>query len=241
MKFVISTISAIIFLSVLSFAQPKLEVLNGDTHDWGTVKLADSPLKAKVQIKNTGNEDLIIEKVKPSCGCTTAPLDKDILKPNETATIDVEMKVSHGGPVSKNLRITSNDPQTKTKVVRLKADVQELLTITPSKILRFKDLQVGQNSEAKLTLENKDKKPITVSSVSTEPENVKISFIGSKGEVSGKTVIAPGERVEIKAIVNPTEEGYFRAKVNLETDHAEHKNITISGYGNVKSSPIFNK
>lgn len=241
MKFVLSTISIIMLLSVIAVAQPKIEVVSGETHDWGLVQLTDSPLKTKVQIKNVGNEDLVIEKVKPSCGCTTAPLDKDVLKPNETANIDVELKVSHAGPISKNIRISSNDPSGPTKIIRLKAEVQELLAITPSKTLRFRHLKVGEESSAKLTLHNKDSKPITISTESIDPENMKISFVGKKGEVSGKTVIAPGEKIELKAIVTPDKEGYFQSKINLTTDHKNHKNVRISGFGNVKSSPIFNK
>src|SRR6056300_1776529 len=107
MKKLVLTSIALLLVASMAYAQPKIEVIGGNKHDWGKVSPKDSPLKTKVKIKNTGNEQLVITNVKPSCGCTTAPLDKDKLKPGEVATVNVTFNVgSKAGVNSKTIRIS---------------------------------------------------------------------------------------------------------------------------------------
>jgi hypothetical protein len=63
---------------------------------------------------NTGNSDLKLLSVKPTCGCTVAEYPKEFIKPGETKTIDVTFDTegrpgyqakgvnieTNGGPVS---------------------------------------------------------------------------------------------------------------------------------------------
>ena len=72
-------------LSGLVIAQPQMEIIGGDTYNWGKVKPGKNPLKATILVRNIGNEELHITQVRPGCGCTTAPLDKDKLKQGDTA------------------------------------------------------------------------------------------------------------------------------------------------------------
>ena len=55
----------IFFIAIATaFSQPKIEIVGGDTYDWGEVNGNKSTLKAKVKITNTGTEKLNITKVK---------------------------------------------------------------------------------------------------------------------------------------------------------------------------------
>ena len=67
--------------SAAASAQGTLEIIGGDTYDWGTV--APGKLTTTVEVKNTGAQDLKITEVRPGCGCTAAPIDKNLLNPNE--------------------------------------------------------------------------------------------------------------------------------------------------------------
>ena len=154
-KFILSVLSVLMIASV-AYAQPKLEIVGGNSYDWGKVGPKDSPLKTKVKIKNTGNEQLIITNVKPSCGCTTAPLDKDKLNPGEVATIDVSFNVgSRAGVNSKTIRISSNDPANSTTIFRLSADVQKEVTVSPAFLDKvFKAIEADANAEVEVDLPN---------------------------------------------------------------------------------------
>lgn len=239
-KFTLLTM--VILLSALSiYAQPKLEIIDGDTYNWGDVKLSQGPLKASIKIKNAGTEELLIQNVKPSCGCTTAPLEKDRLKPGETTNINVTLKISSGGPISKSIRIASNDPNVPNKTLIIKANVIEMLKIEPTSYIRFKELQVGKESMASLTLFNNDKIPMKIKKDAVEPSYMIVNFVSSKGEVlNNEATIAPGQKIDLRVKVTPQSDGYFKSDIKLTSDHPDHKLIEIRGYGNVSPSPIFN-
>lgn len=240
----------IAMVPAIMLAGPRIEFSNNGKYDWGDVKLKDGPLKGSVTVKNVGDEELVIQNVKPSCGCTTAPIQKDRLKPGESTQIDVSLKISHGGPVNKSIRVASNDPTSPNAIITLHANVMEMLKITPSEVFKFRDLEVGKESKAKVSITNKDSKPIKVSDIKIEVKisnkdiessNMIVTFYDDNGKKLGNdVVIQPGRKVDVEARITPQAAGYFRAKVRMKTDHPDHKDLSISGYGNVKESPIFN-
>ncbi|PKL78075.1 MAG: hypothetical protein CVV25_12780 [Ignavibacteriae bacterium HGW-Ignavibacteriae-4] len=231
-KFILSMLSVLMIASV-AYAQPKLEIIGGNSYDWGKVGPKDSPLKTKVKIKNTGNEQLLITNVKPSCGCTTAPLDKDKLAPGETATIDVSFNVgSNAGVNSKTIRITSNDPANSTTIFRLSADVEKAVVVSPA-YFAFNQMEVGKEESSKISIKNTGKKPLTISNITKSPADLKLNLSGTK-------TLKPGESFDLVAKVTPTAPGYMNCWVKMKTDSVDEPEISISGYGSVKESPIFN-
>lgn len=231
-KFILSVLSVMMVASV-AYAQPKLDIVGGNSYDWGKVGPKDSPLKTKVKIKNVGNEQLLITNVKPSCGCTTAPLDKDKLAPGETATIDVSFNVGErAGVNSKTIRITSNDPANSTTIFRLSADVQKEITVEPA-YFAFNQMEVGKEETSKVTIKNTGKKSLTLSNVTKSPSELKLNISGSK-------TLKPGESFEVVAKVTPSAPGYMNCWVKIKTSSVDDPEISISGYGSVKESPIFN-
>ncbi|MBR7035740.1 MAG: DUF1573 domain-containing protein [Bacteroidales bacterium] len=60
--------------------------------------------------KNTGNVDLIIDEVDPSCGCTTPEWTKEPVKPGERGKIRVKFDTQHQsyGNKTKQVAVYSN-------------------------------------------------------------------------------------------------------------------------------------
>ncbi|MFM7339494.1 MAG: DUF1573 domain-containing protein, partial [Bacteroidota bacterium] len=163
-RFFMTCLALMIFAGSFAYAQPKLTIIGGDTHDWGKVKPKDDPLKATIKIKNEGNELLKISDVRPGCGCTTAPLDKKELNPGEIASMDVTLKLgATSGMMTKSITINSNDPQSATKVLYLKADVVRPIQILPTQYFSFGEMTVGTKSEAKLIIKNTSTQDIVLS------------------------------------------------------------------------------
>lgn len=233
MKKLILTAVTLLLAASMAYTQPKIEIIGGNKQDWGKVSPKDSPLKSKVKIKNTGNEQLVITNVKPSCGCTTAPLDKDKLKPGEVATVDVTFNVgSKAGVNSKTIRISSNDPKNSTIIYRLSADVQKEIEISPS-YFAFNQMEVGKQKSSKINIKNTSGKSITLSGVTKSPSEMQVNL-------DGKKTLKPGESMDLKVTITPTAPGYVNCWVKLKTTSQEDPNLSISGYGMVKESPIFN-
>lgn len=67
------------------------------------------------EVKNTGNADLVIEKVSVSCECTTAELEKNTIPPGETAKLRVKFDPAEEnlfGDIQRIIYLRSNDPAT---------------------------------------------------------------------------------------------------------------------------------
>lgn len=221
-----------IFLYIGS-AQPQLEIIGGDTYDWGDVKGVDK-VQAKVQIRNSGTELLKIYEVKPTCGCTTAPLDKNELKPGEIATLDITLSLSgRQNQVTKTIRIKSNDPNASEKVLWLKCNVIRNLSI-PNKFLSYKDMTVGYEKEEKIPITNTSKENITLSDFSVDNPDLSINL-------QGKVVLKPGETKYLIGVAKPRESGNFRAIIKFKTTDPENPEVIINAFGKVNQSPIFNE
>lgn len=216
------------------WAQPKLEIVGGDTYNWGKVGPKDDPLKAKITLKNVGTEVLKIERVQPGCGCTTAPLDKTELNPGESATMDVSLRIGGAtGPITKSVAIYSNDPSAPTKTLWLKAEVVRPLAFTPAQYFVFIDMRVGQEAKATLTVKNMSQQEVRLYDIETTP--------GLTLNLKNNTVLKPGQQIELVARVIPQQKGYYSAMVRMKTSHPEYPTLEIPVYGNVleASSPVF--
>lgn len=234
MKLLINFTVLFCFIIASAISQPKLEIVGGDTYDWGEVDGNQSSLKAKVKIKNAGNEKLNIQEVKPTCGCTTAPLDKNELQPGELATLDITLRISgSGNEISKSIRIMSNDPKEPQKVLWLKCKVTRDFQITPNKYFSFQDMTVGYDKSEKVTLKNNSKDVIKVYDFKVEPKELSINL---RGEVN----IKPGQQIELIATARPNEQGNFRGSVTFKTNNKDNSEITINAFGRVKPNPILN-
>lgn len=210
------------------FAQPKLEVVGGTTHDWGTVSIKKAPLKAEIVLKNAGTELLKLSDPKPSCGCTTAPLESKELKPGESTTMHITLNVSHNGPVTKSVTITSNDPATPTVALNLKADVFSALQVAPSYIA-FTNAEVGKKISSKVVIKNASDADVTLSDF-TATNGVKIS-------ADKPVVLKAGTQMELEASVVPDKSGYINTAITVKTTHPDFETLTIQGYGNVLEAP----
>lgn len=236
-------ISAILFLTAtaISFAQPKLEVVGGDTYDWGKVNANTSPVKAELVIKNIGNEELILKEVKKSCGCTATKVDKDRLAPGQTARIAVSMQISGNKRKTKNITLVTNDPQTPRKKVKITADVFENMYYKPRKIFNFRDLEVGKEAVSIISFYNNSGKAVKLSDLKSSNNEVSLSFISDTGKKDSDDASIPnGTKVDIEARVTPTKAGRLNFKATFKTSHPDYKSESISGYGKTKESKIFN-
>lgn len=215
--------------SFTAFAQPKLEIIGGNTYNWGSVKRADGPLKAKVKIKNAGTELLDISNVKPGCGCTTAPLDKNKLNPGEEATLDITLKIDKdSGPVTKGITITSNDPANGKVNLMIKADVYVALTVFP-KMMNFSASAPGQEVSSKIVVTNKSDKPIKVTKVMADPNVVTLDL------KVGQVIPAKAD-VPVTGTLKSSSIGPVNGKVTILTDSQEAPELVVRLRGSVVSA-----
>ena len=180
-------------------------------YNWGTV--APGTLEAEIAIRNVGEGPLAIEHVKPSCGCTAAPLDDYLLDPGQTTTMHVSINVPREGMVSKSIVIYSDDPNNQTKIVRLLADVQSEVAFEPDvQYLIFPNATVGTETTASVRVTNKSTAPITIYPPEVSNPSTEVTF-----NLVGEKVLQPGEDFTLVATTTPTTDDPISATATFRT------------------------
>jgi hypothetical protein len=103
------------------------------------------------KVRNKGTEDLVIQDVKPGCGCTTASFDK-LIPPGGEGKIELIVdghKVE--GTFSKPVEVETNDPNYPVLTLTVAGSEMSYLSVTPSGTI-FLQGRYGQEVEQTLTL-----------------------------------------------------------------------------------------
>lgn len=225
MKNLLAIILALFVASMSVFAQPKLEMENGDEYNWGDVKPSDSPLKAKVKIYNKGDQDLHITNVRPGCGCTTAPLDKKVVPPNDFATLDITLNVGTGTDnIIKSILIESTDPSRKSFNYYIKANVKRPIAAFPQYFV-FNELYFNTEASSKVILKNTTDKEIKILNVKVSPESAKVNL-------KKDDILPPQKEITLEAIFTPLVMGANNIRVAITTDHPDTPLLELNGWGN---------
>ncbi len=91
--------------------------------DFGTIQQGESTEHTFV-ISNVGKSDLIIRKVKASCGCTAVKPEKEVIAPGEKTSIKATFN-SRGksGRQNKSITVITNDPLASNVLLRIQGTV----------------------------------------------------------------------------------------------------------------------
>jgi len=118
-------------MTVVVFASPKLEMVGSDSVNFGKHS-ANQTKTATFTIKNGGDEALKIKSIRKTCGCFKPSTDKMELKPNEFATIKVEVE-AYGiyKSYSKFVFVNSNDSKNPIQKLRISGNAEPLVDILP--------------------------------------------------------------------------------------------------------------
>lgn len=117
------------------------------SHNFGLVSQAEGVVSATLQIKNIGNEVLVLKNMDTSCGCTSASIISDgqesprfsmamhgtnpknwkqVIPPGKSVDLkvyyDPNVHRDMRGPVRRSVSIYSNDPRNKVKEVIINAN-----------------------------------------------------------------------------------------------------------------------
>jgi hypothetical protein len=92
-----------------------------EIHDFGTLK-QNVPAEHTFTFTNTGKEPIILQRVQPSCGCTTPTYSKDPILPGKTGEIKASYNAAAAGAFNKSITVFSN---VGTKVLTIKGSVEK--------------------------------------------------------------------------------------------------------------------
>lgn len=200
-----------------------IEIVGGDTINWG--KIGPGMLKHALKITNVGGDTLKILDVTASCGCTTAPLNKKVLLPGDTATVDVSMDVANRvGPQHKSLTITSDDSARKTISVTLLAEILRDVVATPDFFPPVREAQKGREDSTSIELRNSGDQPVTIS----PPTLPKAAEMLVRFDMAAPITLQPGEVRRVVAFVKPIKDGTSSTEVVFPVDGKLQKELKVN-------------
>jgi len=104
--------------------KPAILLISEMEWDYGTVKLNNKPTHI-FTITNGGDEELIIERVRVSCGCIKTSISTKNIKPGKSAELKATFDTTgYEGKVNKDVYIKSNDPLEPEKRISLHIEVE---------------------------------------------------------------------------------------------------------------------
>lgn len=207
-------------------AQPQLQMK--DTLDWGTVvpkgSLAEtSKISASLILKNIGTDTLDIKEVRPSCGCTSAPLKQNILPPGVETEVIVSINLpTMNGPLTKYLTVVSNDPYKSARMVVLHANIERAVQLSSS-FIGFNKATVGLETDGEISITNASTEDLVITSIT-----------GSDGlSVMTKlpATIPPSGTLPLVVRYVPAKAGTFTVDVKIRTSHPDYPELDLKGYG----------
>jgi hypothetical protein len=151
-------------------------------------------------LHSRGTDSLKIFKVQPGCGCTKAPLKKDVVAGGDSTNIELVFTSNKGGrgAVSKSATVTCNDNDRANFQLTFKgktydnADSLQPLTLSAATI---RIDAKAKSKEVKLVVKNVSKTSVKMNLVDLPFDYLKLDIPNSE--------IKPGKEKEIKIRINP--------------------------------------
>lgn len=197
--------------------------------DYGMVKPNDKPTHIFI-ITNEGDEELIIERVRVSCGCVKTSISTKNIKSGKSAELKATFDTTgYDGKINKDVYIKSNDPLEPEKRISLHIKVEH----QPNPVISFSErgwnlglISQGDTPAFSFIIENKGDTDLIITKVATY-EHIKHNIIIPLR-------IPPTEIYEAALTYNSEEHelGEVREAVRIHSNdpHREGVSLTIRGY-----------
>ena len=173
-------------------------------------------------VENTGGATLLIERVKTSCGCTTASYTKEI-PPGSKGKISIKANTEGyaGSRFSKSITVSCNDPKQREIHLRISGQVEKFVSIEPKNISLSG--VAGQKIQAVATIRFETKYPF----------NVLESHAQKGGNIRFNMERKPdGYMLTVENLL--AAKGTYTDRIVLKTDHPAKPEITVAVYGNIR-------
>ncbi|MBP7506759.1 MAG: DUF1573 domain-containing protein [Prolixibacteraceae bacterium] len=225
----------IFFLGAFLFAnaQPKITFKKTD-HEFGNIKEEKGIATAVFDFKNTGNQPLIVNNVKASCGCTTPEWDKEPIAPGKSGTIKVAYNPQNRpGAFMKSINVYSNtDPSVTNLTIKGNVEPREL-TVEEKFPRVMGGLRFKSNYISLGTVFNDQTKSDSVEYYNSSDKPVKVGIYRSPSHVVIRFVpetVKPGEYGKMYIKYDASQRnayGYVSDRIYLNVDDKNDNEYSV--------------
>jgi len=176
-----------------------------DHEMWNFGKINQGDKVTRVfKVENVGSADLVIQRVKSTCGCTATSISSETIKPGESSEIEVvfDSKRYHG-TVTQSIYVESNDPQMPHKTLTIFGEIRPSspeinISIDPEEWEFF--ALPGEETTERFTIRNGGQQQLRIKAITTSSSQYEVSIptdeISPQSYTSATLEIKPGEEGE---------------------------------------------
>jgi uncharacterized protein DUF1573 len=148
--------------------------------------LNDTTAVGVFKYQNKGDKPVHFKSVRPSCGCTTAALQKNDVAPGEKGEITATFTIGdRTGLQVKTVTVDTDDPQKPQTVLTLKATIAQALEVQPNLVY----WQTGEDPKPK-TISAKAGKGVTVKNLEVTSSSPDFTTKVESGPAAGEFLIS---------------------------------------------------
>lgn len=208
----IKLFTLLLLFPLITFAQsgPKFETTEGEDINTGSY-LRGKEVVYEINFRNSGDQDLKINSVSTSCGCSSALLSNDVIKPGESGSIKFTFNGLGNGEVVKNVFVNTNETSNSNHTLVIRMKMVEPLTITPSSVISSG--KVGDEIKLTITLQNGFEKEIIINEISSNSPVVKI--------LSDLSLLSPSESSVLEISIKIYEDSPVNAAIIIKTSEGD--------------------
>ena len=220
------------FLLLLSPVFAEMDIPE-PSHDFGVV---DPYIKVEhvFRVLNRGKEEMVIEQVRPSCGCTAAVVSEKVIPPGKEGTIRVEYDPEKGrfGKFHKSVKVFIKGEK-EPILLSVSGEVKKggnpetspVISVTPAKV-DLGELKPGEEKPFSLVIENKGKGPLYIKNFTAGHKN--------SGTPLNQKAIEPGKRIQATLSYTADKKGAFSDVFIIKSNDPVSSVLSIPVFGNVK-------
>lgn len=92
---------------------------------YGEIDKGSDPLRV-VAFTNTGNQPLVINNARGSCGCTVPNWPKEPIMPGQSSQIEIRYDTKRVGPINKTVKIKTNEGDDVQHILYVKGKINDV-------------------------------------------------------------------------------------------------------------------
>jgi hypothetical protein len=216
---------ALFFVAAPAIAAPDMQFAER-TFDFGEVYQGEK-VPHVYSFENRGDSDLIIDRVRSSCGCTAVLLSDKTVAPGDKGEIKASFDSTRfRGAINKTIYLYSNDPVNPVLQLHLKGQVLEVVAVVPAQV-NFGRLIAETPSSSSVLLRNQGQTEVTLAKPRTTAAELTATMEPG--------TLAAGEERSVKVQLTPKPGGTrFSGYVMIPVEGAPVNELRIPVYATIE-------
>lgn len=212
--------------------QPAIQMEN-TRYDFGMAGRQET-ISHIFEFQNVGDEDLLIESVKATCGCVAELLSSPKIPPGASGSIRVSVETGvFPGPRNESILVKTNDPHKPEIELKVTGSVKTGIGVMPE-FVHFGEIPKGQMVSRTIQLLQLSDAPLELKRIDASSPQLTVTydpFHRAEGQQR------PGYEITVRLNATELPAGPLAEVITLATNSPDQPRIDVPVSGTVRNSP----